>query len=295
MQLSIIIINYNTFSLTCKCIASLYEFTKNLDFEIILVDNASTECDAELFKTQFPKIVLIKSPENLGFAKGNNLGLQHAKGEYILLLNSDIELIENSISVCLEKMQNNSQIGVVSPQLIYPDGTIQHIAGRFPSIGYELIELFRLHKIFGSKSLLGFYFDYQTETYADWVWGAFFLTKKEIIEKMPQKKLPDDFFMYFEDVQWCYFIKQLGYKILYTPETKAIHYVSASSKANGEAINLQKIKQSLQNEKTFFLKQKGRLYTKILYLLRAIKYLSLRKKTFRTLAKIYWQEFLKFS
>jgi GT2 family glycosyltransferase len=295
MQLSIIIINYNTFSLTCKCIASLYEFTKNLDFEIILVDNASTECDAELFKTQFPKIVLIKSPENLGFAKGNNLGLQHAKGEYILLLNSDIELIENSISVCLEKMQNNSQIGVVSPQLIYPDGTIQHIAGRFPSIGYELIELFRLHKIFGSKSLLGFYFDYQTETYADWVWGAFFLTKKEIIEKMPQKKLPDDFFMYFEDVQWCYFIKQLGYKILYTPETKSIHYVSASSKANGEAINLQKIKQSLQNEKTFFLKQKGWLYTKILYLLRAIKYLSLRKKTFRTLAKIYWQEFLKFS
>ncbi|MFN3315581.1 MAG: glycosyltransferase, partial [Raineya sp.] len=84
-MLSIIIINYNTFSLTCKCIESILQYTQGVSYEIILVDNASTECDADKFLEFFPQITLIKSPENVGFARGNNLGLQYAKGEYILL------------------------------------------------------------------------------------------------------------------------------------------------------------------------------------------------------------------
>jgi GT2 family glycosyltransferase len=294
-HLSIIIINYNTFSLTCKCIESLLRYTKGIDYEIILVDNASSECSADRFLELFPQIKLIKSPENVGFAKGNNLGLQHAQGVYILLLNSDIELTENSIEVCLNKIKQGEKIGVVSPKLVYPDGQIQHVAGRFPSISYEFIELCRLHKIFGSKSLLGFYFNHQTEMYVDWVWGAFFLTKKVIIEQLPNGKMPDDFFMYFEDVQWCYQIKKLGYKILYTPETQVVHHVSGSSKNTNTEINSHKIQQSLVNERTFFLKEKGWLYTKTLYFLRTLKYLSLRKKNFRTIAKIYWKEFCNFS
>jgi GT2 family glycosyltransferase len=290
MQLSIIVINYNTFLLTCKCLSSIYKHTQNLDFEIILVDNASTECDAEHFKKKFPKIVLIKSPENLGFAKGNNLGLQYAKGKYILLLNSDIELVENSILVCLQKLQNNPEIGAVGPKLVYPNGSIQHVAGRFPSIQYELIEFFRLHKILGCKSLLGFYFDHNSEVYVDWIWGAFFLTKREIIQKLPQQKLPEDFFMYFEDVQWCYWIKKLGFKILFTPNTKAIHHLSASSKADKFK---RKSKLLIENEKKFLIKHKGRLYTRILYLLRALKYFSLRKKQFRKIAYVYLFECFK--
>ena len=295
IQLSIIIINHNTFSLTCKCIKSIYEFTKKVHFEIILVDNASSECDADKFLDIFPQIKLIKSPENVGFAKGNNIGLEYAKGDYILFLNSDIELITDSIAICLNKMLSQVDIGVVSPKLIYPDRHLQHIAGRFPSIRYEFVELCRLHKILGSKSLLGFYFDHQTETYVDWVWGAFFLTKKTIIEQLPHQKMPDDFFMYFEDVQWCYYIRQLGYKILYTPDTQAIHYVSASSKDTLLESNSRKMQQSLVNERTFLLKEKGWFYTKILYFLRTLKYLSLRKKNFRKIAKIYWKEFWVFS
>ncbi len=286
MTLSIIIINYNTLELTSKCIESVFRFTKNLDFEIILVDNASIECNADIFLEKFPQITLIKSSENVGFSKGNNLGLAIAKGEYILLLNSDTELVEDSISICLEKIKNNPQIGVISPKLIYPNGKIQHIAGRFPSVRYELIELFRLNKILGQKTLMGFYFDHKTETFTDWVWGAFFLTKRNIIDQMPNKKLPDDFFMYFEDVQWCYLIKNLGYKILYFPHTQVIHYVGSSSKLQTLDKNIEK---SLFNETTFLIEQKGKIYTQILYFLRSLKYLSLRKKEFREIAYFYWR------
>jgi len=97
-EVSVIILNYNTFQLTCNCIASVIEFTKDISYEIILVDNQSTECDADLFKDKFPFIKLIKSPENGGFAKGNNLGIGFATGELILLLNSDTYLSEDAIS-----------------------------------------------------------------------------------------------------------------------------------------------------------------------------------------------------
>ena len=238
MELSIIIINYNTYALTKKCIETVYEFTKNIEFEIILVDNASVECDAQLFKTVFPEIQLIINKENVGFAKGNNIGIEKAKGEYILLLNSDIELVENSIYTCVEFLKNHPNVGVVSPMLIYPDGRIQSVGQRFPSVKYQLLELLRVQKILpkatAGKLLLGSFFNYQVNTTVDWVWGAFFLTKKEIIEQLPQQQLNDTFFMYYEDMQWCLDIKKLGYKIYYLANTKAIHRMGGSSGKKNE-------------------------------------------------------------
>ena len=104
MQLSIIIINYNTFTLTSNCIQSIHDQLKEVDYEIILVDNASVECDPYLFKNKYPSINLVTSNTNTGFAGGNNLGLQHATGKYILLLNSDTELINNAPKICLDHL-----------------------------------------------------------------------------------------------------------------------------------------------------------------------------------------------
>ena len=295
MELSIIIINYNTFALTHKCIETVYRFTKNIDFEIILVDNASTECDAEIFKHDFPNITLIKSAQNVGFAKGNNLGIQQAKGEYILLLNSDIELIENSIYSCVEFLRNNPKVGVVSPMLIYPDGRIQSVANKFPSIKYELVELFRLHKFLLPKDyLLGYYFDHKECKKADWVWGAFFLTKREVIQRFPDQKLPDKYFMYFEDVAWCYEIQNKGYAIQYIATTKAIHYLSASSKAEKkEDFKSTKLDKINDNETDFWVSKKGKIYTALLFLFRALKYLSLRTSKDVFLAKLYLKNSIK--
>ncbi len=232
-MISVIIINYNTFTLTKKCIESVYQFTKNIEFEIILVDNASVECDAQIFKSLFPDIRLIKNDNNVGFAKGNNIGIEQASGEFILLLNSDIELTENSIQISVDFLKRHKDAGVVSPMLTYPDGTIQSVGQRFPSVKYQLFELFRLQKLVSKEKagrlLLGSFFNYNTNTEVDWVWGAFFLFKKEILLKLPGQKLDDSYFMYYEDMQWCLDIKKLGYKILYLADTKAIHHMGGSS------------------------------------------------------------------
>ena len=143
MQLSIIIINYNTFQLTCNCIQSIKEKLHDLTYEIILVDNDSSECDPNLFLKKFPDIRLIVSAENTGFTGGNNIGIAKAKGEYILLLNSDTELINNAPKICYDYMQQHPEVGMTTAQLIYPDGKIQYNCRRFRTISWELLEIFR--------------------------------------------------------------------------------------------------------------------------------------------------------
>ncbi|MCW3091371.1 MAG: glycosyltransferase family 2 protein [Ferruginibacter sp.] len=236
MQLSIIIINYNTFTLTSKCIASIYDKLKDLSFEIVLVDNASVECDPVLFKQQFPEIKLIINETNTGFTGGNNLGIDHATGEYLLLLNSDTELINNAPKICLDYLQEHKEVGMVTGQLTYPNGAIQYNCRRFRTIGWELLEVFPFYKLLPKPKqealMLHHYFDHQSFTNCDWVWGAFMLFPKRIIKELPKKKLSDDFFMYCEDVLWCWDFKQLGYQIHFLPEAKVMHVHRGSTDKN---------------------------------------------------------------
>ena len=227
MQLSIIIINYNTFRLTCNCIQSIYDKLIDVDYEIVLVDNASIECDPNLFKQKFPSINLVISPTNSGFTGGNNLGVDNASGNYLLLLNSDIELINNAPKICFDYLLAHKDVGMTTCQLLYPDGRIQYNCRRFRTISWELLEVFPLYKLLPKAKrealMLHHYFDYQTEMDCDWVWGAFMLFPKTIIQQLPKQKLSDDFFMYCEDTLWCWDFKQLGYKIHYLPQAKVMH------------------------------------------------------------------------
>ena len=227
MQLSIIIINYNTFTLTSNCIVAIKEKLIDVEYEIILVDNASVECDPNLFKEKFPSITLIKSTTNTGFTGGNNLGVAAAKGAYLLLLNSDTELINNAPKICLDYVMQHKNVGMVTSQLIYPDGKIQANCRKFRTIAWELLEIIPLYKLLpkakGEALMLHHYFDHKSFTNCDWVWGAFMLFPASIIEQLPNKKLSDDFFMYCEDVLWCWDFKQLGYDIHFLPEAKVMH------------------------------------------------------------------------
>lgn len=239
MEVSIIIINYNTFELTSRCLKSLYEHNNGFSFEIILVDNNSSECNPDLFLVEFPSIKLIKSKENVGFSKGNNLGICQATGEYILLLNSDTELLENSIKRSLDYAETLPSFGVLSCKLVYPDDQHQSVAQRFPSIRLRVIELFRIHKLLpkkrAGKLLLGAFFDHNENAEVDWVWGAFFLFRQSSLEVLTNKKLNDDYFMYYEDIQWCLDFKKKGLKIYYYAETKVLHKMGGSS-ANKTAL-----------------------------------------------------------
>lgn len=233
MQLSIIIINYNTFNLTCSCIASIHEKLKEVEYEIVLVDNASVECDPNLFTKQFPDIKLIISETNTGFAGGNNLGITQATGDYILLLNSDTKLINNAPKICLDHLLANKDTGIATCQLIYPNGTIQFNCRRFRTISWELLEIFPFYKLLPKARrealMLHRYFDHQSFANCDWVWGTFMLFPKSIIQRLPQQKLSDDFFMYCEDVLWCWDFKHLGYQVHFLPEAKVMHVHKGST------------------------------------------------------------------
>jgi GT2 family glycosyltransferase len=232
VTVSIIIINYNTFELTSNCIRSILSRETDLSYEIILVDNQSSERDPDEFKIKFPEITLIKSPVNLGFSKGNNLGIAQSKGEYILLLNSDTLLANKAITLSLYFLKENPHLAAVTARLEYPNGLVQHNCQRFPSIRYKLFELFRIQKLMnksrGGKILFGSFFNYNAVAYPDWIWGTFFMFRKENLTLIKNKRLADDFFMYGEDVQWCMDFRRIGLKVAFVPEGRVIHYMEAS-------------------------------------------------------------------
>ena len=145
MQVSVIIINYNTFRLTCEAIASVQAQTTGVSYEIILVDNASTECDAGLFAEKFGAgITLVRNPDNSGFAKGNNLGITYAKGETTLLFNSDVACLNDALTITYQALKANPYLGVTAARLEYSNGALQPQCGRFPSVWLQIFELLRL-------------------------------------------------------------------------------------------------------------------------------------------------------
>jgi len=270
MQVSIIIVNYNTFKITCDCIESIIRFTKNVPYEIILVDNASPNDNPDDFLIRFPSLKLIKSKENGGFAKGNNIGIQATSGDIVLLLNSDTILTEDSISVAANYLQQHADIGALTVRLVYPDGKLQHTARKFRRIRNELLDLIRpLLMLLPYKTrasvMLNQYFKGDHNTWCDWVSGAFMMFNKTILDKLPLKKLDERFFMYGEDQLWCYQFSEAGYKSFYLSETTVIHIHGASTEP---AKQLQLLKKMLALELNIMKYRKGRsLYY---YLFKAI-------------------------
>ena len=299
MDVSVIIINYNTFQLTCNCIASVLEKTKGLQYEIIVVDNASKECDPDDFKQRFPQITLIKSGINGGFAKGNNMGIAAASGEYLLLLNSDTELLNNAVFLAWQRMVSDPTVGVLSSKLLYPDGRLQYPASRFLSLKHELREILRLNgrlpKEEQTEIYLGDRFDHLTEKYVDWVWGAFFMVPRTVLNRLPEvvkgltaPKLPEHFFMYVEDMQWCRYIQMLGYKVLYFPAAEVVHHIGGSSK--GPKLSKAKASEKvLPNQFTLLTQTEGKLYAAAFFMARIVLLLSLRSPEANAEAGAYWR------
>jgi hypothetical protein len=231
ITVSIIIINFNTFELTCNCIQSVLTKEWRLAYEIIVVDNGSSEVNPFEFKRRFPKIILIKNSANVGFAKGNNIGIARSQGKYILLLNSDTILENDAVTRLVLFLERNPLVGVVASRLEYPDGRVQHNCQRFPSLYYKIFELLRLQRIFkekGGKILLGPFFSYEEVVYPDWVWGTCFMFERKLLAKLPENKLADDFFMYVEDMQWCMEFRKLNLEIAFVPDSRVIHLMGAS-------------------------------------------------------------------
>jgi len=236
IDISVIIVNYNVKELLEQCIKSIFAASGKLSVEVIVVDNNSFDGSAEFIRQKFPgdlRLKLIESPVNLGFAKANNLGAKEATGEYLLILNPDTILQEDTLDRSLEFYKAGKDIGALTCKLILPNGKLDLACRRsFPTPSVAVYRILGLSRIFPKSKLFGKYnltYLDENDTYeVDAIVGAYMLIKKDVYEKV--KGFDEDYFMYGEDLDLCFRIKKAGYKIFYFPETSIIHYKGESTK-----------------------------------------------------------------
>ena len=217
--ISIITINYNQSKVTCDLIRSLYRCSFQ-NFEIIVVDNASPNDTPDDIKKEFPNIHLLKSKENLGFAGGNNLGVRMSKGEYVLFINNDVEVEKGFLEPLIDVLNAKALVGVVSPKIYFhnTDNVIQY-AGCTEINPFTTRGRFIGHK----QSDKGQFNTLEKTHYAH---GAGMMVKREVIEKVGM--MPELYFLYYEEMDWCNRIKEQGYEIFYVPESIINHKESMS-------------------------------------------------------------------
>lgn len=225
MDVSIIIVNWNTEGILRDCLKSIYECVGAVDYEIIVVDNASTDGSAGMIKNNFKKVTLIENVENRGFAAANNQGMAVAKGRYVLLLNSDTIVLENSIANTVRFADENPQTAVTGCQVLNSDGSIQRTCFKFPSILNMLLSSTYLYKLFPRNRFFGreqmTWWDRSDVRQVDVVTGCFMLVRREAIEQVGM--MDERFFMYGEETDWCYRFWKTGWKIMFAPVGRIIH------------------------------------------------------------------------
>jgi hypothetical protein len=230
MDASIIIVNFNTKKILKKCLSSIFELTKEIEFEVIVVDNASSDSSVEMIEKFFPKVKIIANRKNLGFGSANNQGIKKAQGKYVCFLNSDVVLVENSLGKLIKISNKHSQVGIYGPKLVNVDKTIQQSAGFFPNLPQVFLWMTFIDDLPFGKLLKPYHVDhdsfYQEEQKVDWVTGAAMMVRKEVFERVGG--FDEKIFLYGEEVELCYRVKKAGFSIFYTPVTKLIHIGRAS-------------------------------------------------------------------
>lgn len=227
-KLAISIVNYKTKELTTKCLQSILQKKWGITYEIWLVDNNSTDQSVEFFKRNFPKVHLIESKRNLGFAGGHNLSLKKIDSDYILILNSDTEIEEKILDKIVSFLDDNPEVGVASCKILGFDGKLQPNGGDLP-FGPALFNwLFNLESLGFKKAFHRNEKEYYQEVHeVGWVSGSFMIVRRQVFEKIGF--LSEDYFMYFEDVEFCYRAKKAGFKIMINPEVSIKHLSGGSS------------------------------------------------------------------
>ncbi len=231
LDLSISVVNWNTKDILRNCLKSIYVSTHKIDYEIFVVDNASSDGSPEMVEKTFPKVKLIRNKENLGFAKANNQVIKLGNGRYILLLNSDTIVLDEALDKMVEFMNDHPDAGAAGCRLLNSDGTLQVSASEFPRLFSLYWTNSLLRRIFPKKKVGAVISEphfYSRTQEVDWILGAAFILPKSVIKQIGS--LDDEFFMYGEEVDLCYRIKKSGWKIYFYPEAKIIHLLGVSEK-----------------------------------------------------------------
>ncbi len=232
MELSIIIVSFNTKEFIEKCIESIYrsDFDKT-KYEIIAVDNASSDGSAEFVRKHFPKVLVMENEDNLGFSKANNIGVRNSRGKFILFLNPDTEVDKNTLSYMILFMEKHKDVGVSTCFVRLSNGNLDDGSHRgFPTPWSSFCYFSGLAKIFPRSKLFSGYtmgwLDLTKEHEVDSVVGAFIMVRREAGNAI--NWWDEDYFFYGEDIDFCYRLKEKGWKVSFVPKVSVLHYKGIS-------------------------------------------------------------------
>ena len=231
MDISIVILSWNDKQYLEICLQSLKDAASARTMEIIVVDNASTDGSPEMVETLFPDVKIIRNAENLGFPKGNNVGVKASRGKYVYLLNSDIKVFPGCLDALADYLDQNPKVGMVGPKILNRDLTHQSSCRRFPTLWNNFCEATGLAKMFaGSRLFSGehmLYFKGDRLMDVGVLVGCFWTIRREAVNEFGL--LDEGFFMFAEDLDWCKRFWEAGWRVAFYPTAQAIHYRGGSS------------------------------------------------------------------
>ncbi|MCK4325603.1 glycosyltransferase family 2 protein [bacterium] len=227
MELSIIIPNWNTKSLLDKCLESIFEHTIEVHFEVIVIDDCSSDGSPDMVREKYPEVILLENSKNLWFTKTSNLGIRKSQGKYLLLLNSDTVIHSNAFKIMVSFLDENPEAGAIGPRILNPDGSDQLVSlRRFPSLSSEVFEKSILAMLFpGNRFTRRYRFidaDRSKRQVAESLSGACLMIRREVIQQIGF--LEERYLRDFDDMDLCYRVRKVGWSIYYLPEARIIHY-----------------------------------------------------------------------
>jgi len=259
-ELSIAVVNYNAGEHLLRAVDSIASATIGLKPEIIVVDNGSTDGSMERLGESFPTVRQILARENLGFARASNLALRKSNGQYVALVNPDVVVHRGSLHTLIEHLETHPDVGLVGPKILTPDGRLDfRCARRLPSLWGEFCERTRLYRRFPrsrwfARHLLG-HWDHESQREVEAISGACMVTRREVLAAVGL--LDEGYFMFGEDVDWCWRIARGGWKIVYLPKAVVTHVGGGSTPAEMQP---RLVLEGIRSQARFFATRFGRTY-----------------------------------
>lgn len=241
MDVSVIIVSWNTEALLKECLQSVFGATRAIDFEVIVIDNASRDGSVAMVEKEYPQVKLVKNSRNRGFAAANNQGIALAQGRYVLLLNSDTVVLDDAIEATVRFADAHPKVAVAGCRVLNADRSLQPTCFMYPSLLNMLLSSSYLYKLFPGSRVFGrermTWWDRADTRDVDVVTGCFMLARRDAIDQVGC--LDERFHMYGEETDWCYRFKQAGWRVVFTPDGQIIHYGGASSRQKPAEMTLQ--------------------------------------------------------
>jgi N-acetylglucosaminyl-diphospho-decaprenol L-rhamnosyltransferase len=226
MDLSVIVVSHNHARFLPACLASLATGAGRLEIEAFVVDNCSIDGSAEVALTSLPEVRLLRSPTPRGFAANNNAAIRLSRGRYVALLNPDTAVRERALETLVAFMEANVDVGICGPQLRFPNGGVQASCRRFPTWRSALARRTPLRRFLWNSPLNAHHLmadaDHGREQMVDWMLGACLVVRRAAIEEVGL--LDEGFFLYVEDIDWCYRMWRQGWKVAYVPSAQVTHH-----------------------------------------------------------------------